>query len=132
VENGERSTEGKEPISFEFYHFVAAKMLASGDKEIIFAHAMFNIAWNLMCRISNTIGICYGHLAWVSDSLECYFAIQKNDQTGDRSKFPRHIYANPINPAIWPILSLAVYFAVFGFNNANQRIFPVMHKMIVS
>jgi hypothetical protein len=30
----------------------------------------------------------------------------KNDQSGERPRDPRHIYANPLMPEVCPILSL--------------------------
>jgi len=39
---------------------------------------------------------------------------------------PRHIYANPIQPKICPILSLGMYWLVFGFdsNPESKHLFP--------
>ncbi|KAF1779914.1 hypothetical protein GQ600_4634 [Phytophthora cactorum] len=45
-----------------------------------------------------------------------WFGHMKNDQEGDRQRDPRHIFANPMEPDMCPILSLAIYFAVVGFN----------------
>lgn len=47
----------------------------------------------------------------------------KNDQEGQNA-YPRHIYANPDNPAICPILSLAlVVFTRFTRNGSSRLLF---------
>eukprot|EP00644_Phytophthora_capsici_P001968 jgi/Phyca11/128273/e_gw1.74.228.1 len=43
----------------------------------------------------------------------------KNDEEGERQRDPRHVYANPMEPDICPILSLAIYFSVIGFNKMS-------------
>ncbi|KAG6952574.1 hypothetical protein JG687_00012925 [Phytophthora cactorum] len=43
----------------------------------------------------------------------------KNDQEGDRQRDPQHIFANPMEPDICLILSVAIYFAVVGFSDHN-------------
>ncbi len=52
-----------------------------------------------------------------------FFANQKNDQTGDRSHYPRHIYANPFNPEICPILAFGVHFLCFPLSFKQEKIF---------
>jgi hypothetical protein len=44
----------------------------------------------------------------------------KNDQEGERPKDPRHIYANVVQPAICPILSLAIHFLCNGVVEAGK------------
>ncbi|KAF1782330.1 hypothetical protein GQ600_8799 [Phytophthora cactorum] len=43
----------------------------------------------------------------------------ENDQDGTRPRDARHIYANRFLPEICPILSLAIYAAVFGLGNSK-------------
>jgi hypothetical protein len=52
-----------------------------------------------------------------------YFAHQKNDQEGSR-KDPRRVYANPLMPAICPVLSLGIYLLCTGFEEAPKQLFP--------
>ncbi|EGZ24652.1 hypothetical protein PHYSODRAFT_406965, partial [Phytophthora sojae] len=47
----------------------------------------------------------------------------KNDQSGDRPRDPRHVYANPLQPSICPVLALAIYWATTSFDTDN-RLFP--------
>ncbi|KAG6943420.1 hypothetical protein JG687_00018474 [Phytophthora cactorum] len=46
----------------------------------------------------------------------------KNDQDGTRPRDARYIYPNPFLPEIFPILSLAIYAAVFGLG--HSKLFP--------
>ncbi|EEY56253.1 uncharacterized protein PITG_22208 [Phytophthora infestans T30-4] len=52
-----------------------------------------------------------------------YFAHMKNDQGGDRPRDPRHIYANPLQPSICPIVALGIYWAVSNFGDGDL-LFP--------
>ncbi len=49
----------------------------------------------------------------------------KNDQTGDRKRDPRHIYAHPIDPTVSLVLALAIYFSTFSVSGAKDTaLFP--------
>jgi hypothetical protein len=101
------------------------EFLTSGSStEFIVAHCMLALSWNLMCRVSNCIGIKYSHMTWLEDSLGIYFAVMKNDQGGDRPRDPRHIYANPLQPEVCPILALAIYFLCMPFDSEQLALFP--------
>lgn len=76
-----------------------------------------------MHRCSNTENIHFNHLKWDEDSLCVYFAHMKNDQMGER-KDPRHVYANPLQPQVSAILSLAIYFLVCSFDRGASSLFP--------
>ena len=108
---------GKDPLSFAFYNFICQAMMKSNDKEMIFGRLFLIMCWNLMCRAANGFSICYDHMEWKSDSLRVYFAHMKNDQYGERPRDPRHIYANPINPEVCPILALGMYWLCYGFSD---------------
>ncbi|KAF1791912.1 hypothetical protein GQ600_1675 [Phytophthora cactorum] len=98
-------------------------MRGQTKKKHIFAHNLLVISWNLMCHTGNSVSIRYEHLEWDEDSLAVWFGHMKNDQEGDRQCDPRHIFANPMEPDICPILSLAIYFAVVGFSKTSL-LFP--------
>ena len=91
---------------------------------MIFARTYMVIAWNLMCRASNAFGIHYGHMEWSGDALCVYFAHMKNDQSGDRPRDPRHVYANPFSPPVCPILALGIYWSCFQFDDGCDLLFP--------
>ncbi|ETK72455.1 hypothetical protein F441_20896 [Phytophthora nicotianae CJ01A1] len=47
----------------------------------------------------------------------------KYDQGNDRPRDPRHVYANPLQPSVCPILALAIYWATSTFD-VDNRLFP--------
>ncbi|POM77572.1 LOW QUALITY PROTEIN: Hypothetical protein PHPALM_5026 [Phytophthora palmivora] len=101
---GVKLTEGKEPLSFSVLrHFVPR----------------FS---NITILTGNTASIHSGHLSWDGDALAIHFGHTKNDQDSTRPRDARHVYANPFNPEICPVLSLAIYGAVLGLS--NSKIFP--------
>ena len=110
-------------IDFTLYRWLAEEMLVDNEPSAVFGHAVLTTSWNLMCRIGNAVAICDTHLEWIGDSLGIYFAHTKTDQTGDRPRDPRHVYANPLMPEICPILSLAIYFLCFPVDPDTRQIF---------
>ena len=125
AQDGETSARvGKEPFSMSMYRFLGLQHLKHGcDSEFIFAHCMLTMSWNLMCRVMNTVEIKLQHLQWSEDALCVVFPKMKNDQTGERPRDPRHVYANPLMPEICPVLSLGIYLLCFGFTDQMQ-LFP--------
>jgi hypothetical protein len=49
------------------------------------------------------------HIEWNADALVFCFVKSKGDQTGCNSNQEWHVYANPHNPKIYPVLALACY-----------------------
>ena len=124
--NGEISIqEGKDLFLFQLYCAICKGFLQESHKsENSFAQLYTVLSWNLICRASNTVSICLEHINWNADALIIAFAQSKNDQLGD-AKFDRHIYANPTNPSICPILSLALYFILFPRRiDTDSQLFP--------
>ena len=77
-----------------------------------------------MCRASNALNIKFEHFEWREDALCIYFAHMKNDQSGERPRDPRHVYANPLIPEICPILALGLLWITFEFENSGNSLFP--------
>lgn len=48
----------------------------------------------------------------------------KNDQSGERPSDPRHIYANPLQPEVCPILALGIYLMCFPCDTSSNQLFP--------
>ncbi|ETI32697.1 hypothetical protein F443_20546 [Phytophthora nicotianae P1569] len=63
-------------------------------------------------------------MEWGEDALRVFFAHMKNDQRGTRPRDPRHIYANPLMPAICPILAIGLYWLVYGVETSATHVFP--------
>ena len=59
------------------------------------------------------MSICFTHIEWREDALLIFFSKLKNDQTGQRLRDPRHLYANPVQPWLCPVLALGAFFALF-------------------
>ena len=76
-----------------------------------------------MCRACSASTICFEHMDWRNDALGIIFAHMKNDQTGERKRDPRHIYANPVIPEICPILSLGIYWLCTTFESSSIKLF---------
>ena len=109
---GLKITEGKEALSFEAYELVAKKLFHSKAKRDVFNHLFLVLDWNLMKRAENCVDAMINHISFGSDCLKFEFAKSKNEQTGQLHG-PWHVYANPKNPHICPVLALARYIFCF-------------------
>jgi len=96
-------------MSFEVYQAICKIQLTSGTTESIFTHCFLVLEWNLMARADNICFTHINHITWDDDSLVFYFMMSKGDQEGVNSKEPWHVYSNPTNPYICPILALTRY-----------------------
>jgi integrase len=115
---------GKKPMEYSLYKLLSKSFLQYRDPEYVFGHFFLSICWNLMCRASNAVNIRFSHLEWKEDALGVYFAQMKNDQTGERPRDPRHVYANPLNPSICPILAFGLYLICFPNVLEESDLFP--------
>lgn len=105
--------EGKDALSFIAYRMIAEKLAAFSDlrdstSSSTFAWAFFVFQWNLIARSETVTSILLDHISWKQDALLIFVPKHKADQEGRRSDQPVHVYANPLQPAICPILALAV------------------------
>jgi len=115
---------GKDPLSFENYHQIALTLMKKSSMQGVFTHTVLTTMWNLMSRVENAVSICKSHMQWDEDCLLIFFAHEKTDQTESKPGDPRHIYANPFQPAICPILSLGIYFLVCDITvSETQKVF---------
>lgn len=113
---------GKDHLKFDFFRFICFEMFHM-PREFVFARFFLTICWNLMCRSANAFSICLNHMEWSEDALCIFFAHQKNDQTGERPRDPRHVYCNPLMPEICPILALGMYWMCFPIGQ-SLKLFP--------
>jgi hypothetical protein len=104
-------------------HRVLSPTLVSAKKVSAFTHVVLVLAWNLGCRVNNVIGLNLAHMGWADDCLRINFALQKNDQEGDQGQQVRHVFANPLNPAVCPILALGVYLLLFTKGEEDVKLF---------
>lgn len=110
--------DGKSALTFELYRFAAGAILQESNPSSVFVHFFLLLSWNLMTRASNTAAVRAGHLRWEEDALMVGISRQKNDQGAARMN-PKHCYANPKDPSICLILSMAVYFCVTSVPEAE-------------
>ena len=143
-----REKEGKAPMSVELYRRVCRWFVDWGTLDGIFAHTFTILSWNLACRANNTAKIRLKDVEWAStfDAYEIFFAHTKTDQTGEEAKYSRHVYANPMEPLVCPVLTLAFYFScclnvrptadefLFPGNDQYQRyskqLYRVLHEHV--
>ena len=100
-------------MSVDLYKKLCGWLLDWNTNDGVFGHCFLVLTWNLSCCAHNTANIWLCEIEWGStfDAFEIYFAHMKTDQTGDKAKYSRHVYANPFCPLICPVLSLAFYFS---------------------
>ena len=125
-QDGEMSiVEGKMPMSFRGYKFLAGKATIDkgGDddeKLSIFSHFFLLMCWNLIARCVSVGSLMYNHISWENDSLVIVFPSHKGDKDGKKS-LPKHVYANTLEPAICPILSFAIYLFTKGYDREGSK-----------
>lgn len=68
---------------------------------------------NLMKRAENCVDAKINHVTFENDCLVFEFAKSKGKQNGEEHVGPWHVYANPSQPHICPILAIARYFFCF-------------------
>jgi hypothetical protein len=119
--------EGRSPVSFPGYHALAMSILrgcpesrSSSWLQHIMPWPFHLLCWNLIGRSCSVGNLMLQHLRWKNDCLTIVLPKHKGDQCGDMV-FDRHIYANPMQPAICSILALAVYIFCKPFRNPADR-----------
>ena len=123
--------EGKDPLTFAGYYLLCRTFLQHNgcNDEFTFAHCFLTLEWNLMCRADNLVNLNLAHIGWEDDSLLSCIAKAKHDQEGEGAKTPWHIYANPCNPYVCPVLALGLYlFSHPGLLTNNSFLFSGNHQ----
>jgi hypothetical protein len=105
------------------YRFLGQQLLHQEAREFVFARCFMHLCWNLMSRaamhLTSVLSI------WHGQRIHCVFSCHmKNDQTGEQPRDPRHIYANPLMPEIYPILCLGMYWMCYQFEERDNQQFP--------
>ena len=108
-------SEGRSRLAYTGYNAICYIMMTltpEGKKfpfaESIFAWPYMVISWNLMSRCGSVATIMLEHVDWSMDALVITLAKHKGDQTGEGLGNMKHVYANPFNPKVCPLLALAV------------------------
>jgi hypothetical protein len=119
-----KSHEGKVAITFQFYCYLAKRALFAAvhrSAAASFVHLFLILCWNMFARSCSVVDLRTHHFSWEQDSLVIDMSRQKADQTGEKMT-PKHIFANPFEPAICPILAMALHLFSISFrpNNADK------------
>ena len=114
--------EGKSPITFQGYNFVAKQAILSNSDHSLatFAHLFLILCWTLMARSVSVGTIMLDHLSWENDALLVTTPKHKGDQEGNHC-YPKHVFANPDNPFICPILSMGIHFFSGGWRRDGSK-----------
>ena len=96
-------------MGFNVFKMICELMMKEHCEEYIFARAFLILEWNLMARSENVMDAHILHVHWEDDCLVFRFVKSKGDQIGRNRDQEWHVYANPHNPAICPVLALACY-----------------------
>ena len=110
---GLKTSEGKEAMTFACYKLTCELLIAEGTSESIFALCWLVMQWNLMSRSEATEAISFSHMRWDNDTLKVFFPRHKSDQVGLNKDEARHVYSNPLTPAVCPLRALACYCMIF-------------------
>ena len=96
-------------MGFNVFKMICELMMKEHCEEYIFARAFLILELNLMARSENVVDAHILHVHWEDDCLVFRFVKSKGDQIGRNRDQEWHVYANPHNPAICPVLALACY-----------------------
>jgi hypothetical protein len=109
--------EGKNPATFLEYKQIARIALFAANMFPV-AHIFVVLCWNLMCRCNSVATLMYAHISRGEDCIIFTLPKQKNDPEGDKG-FPKHVYSNPSNPTICPVLAIALWVFTRSFNRSD-------------
>eukprot|EP00603_Paraphysomonas_imperforata_P004644 CAMPEP_0114439124 /NCGR_PEP_ID=MMETSP0103-20121206/15022_1 /TAXON_ID=37642 ORGANISM="Paraphysomonas imperforata, Strain PA2" /NCGR_SAMPLE_ID=MMETSP0103 /ASSEMBLY_ACC=CAM_ASM_000201 /LENGTH=694 /DNA_ID=CAMNT_0001609847 /DNA_START=28 /DNA_END=2109 /DNA_ORIENTATION=- len=113
--------EGRQPMSSAGFHFTAEQALKQTEdfSLYIMCHCFVILCWNLIARAVTVGNILFDAISWEGDSLTIHIGKMKNDQEGAHA-FARHVYANPKDPVVCPVLSLAVLVFTKGYQREGS------------
>jgi hypothetical protein len=101
--------EGKRPLTFESYRKICEHSLQNGYSSNQYLCNLLSVlfCWNLMSRSISVATLKYTNISWSGDALVIELPRHKGDQEG-ASVYPKHVFANALDPLICPILHLGI------------------------
>jgi hypothetical protein len=121
--NMDASDSGKRHLKVEEYQSLLNDIVSieSGlsRKTLTELPLFLTLSWNLCARSDTTASIHSTHLEWEGDCLKV--GIAKSKRNYGTSAVYYHVFANPLSPAICPILALAIHAAVHRDVLSQQR-----------
>ena len=159
--DGMKMGEGKTAFSYASFVMLSAKFMTlipttsmgktKGNKtnnkkgnwsQSYFAWPFMTMQWNLMARSITIADVALQHLSWSGDSMVVHVPKHKGDTKGTNvAAMDKHVFANPLNPKICSILSLAVLFAcsptfttnrLFDGTTQEKRFGEILRDVLVS
>jgi len=119
--------EGKREISNAGYQLLGEKFVAKEPARnggswstVTFAWPFYVLLWNLMCRSDSADKLTLNVISWECDALIIEEQGHKGDEKGENN-IKKHIYANPYEPWICPILSMAVLVFSSGTRTVSRE-----------
>jgi hypothetical protein len=105
--HGLKTTEGKKHLPFKGYVRLAEILFKSENKEYVQAHTFLVLDWNMMSRSESVIESNIDLISQQKDSINIDLGKTKCDQEGLKYvDYPLHLYSNPREPCICPVLAL--------------------------
>ena len=107
IQSGASLDEGKKAMIFEVYKRLREELYKVKGEDYLLEHSLLTMEWNLMARSDNCANMHVQHIQWRSDCLSFCFGTLKRNQTRERSNDTWHVYSNPKNPTVFPVLGIA-------------------------
>jgi hypothetical protein len=101
--------EGKRHLKFDEYMKLCTSIMSVTGKFSTELHLGIVLSWNLCARSDTCSGIHSTHIDWEGDSLMISIVKSKRNYQEEGTQY--HVYANPLNPSICPVLCLAIHCA---------------------
>lgn len=131
---GKRSpTEAKRHLPRQEYRRLCKASISKVNKrhptEI---HLALTLAWCLCARMDTTAAVHARHIDWEGDALLIGIAKSKRNYAAKATYF--RVYANPYEPAVCPILALAIHLACYPHIISSSEIgsqefgYPLFHS----
>jgi len=97
------------------------KKISSYDSNsMMFSWTFLVLQWNMMARSGTVASIMLQHIKWEEDAMVLTSPMHKGDQTGART-IQRHLYSNPLDPVLCPVLALAVLMFSKSIRTPNEN-----------
>ena len=107
--SGELTSEGKDALTFTAYESLAIVSVTKFRQanQLLYSQLYTLLCWNLCARSDSVAKLTWSQLRWDGDCLVVLYDSDKTHQEGE-SIVDRHVYANPLKPAICPLLALFI------------------------
>ena len=102
------ATEGKKPLPFRTYKYLAKILFESDEPENVTAHTFILLEWNIISRSEYVVDSNIYLVSFQQDAFLFGIGKTKMDQEGTKHiDHPWHVYSNPEYPENFPFLSMS-------------------------